>query len=172
VVSFLLNAVFAFAVAGSRPPQVRPAFDQARRHLSAIAVPGVVVGIALAFATTVVTRWGHPWFAIALGIVVGLMMLCYVAVPSRLIGIKPAQSKRDKLTTTAVGGVLGATVCTPPYVMGRLGILMLGSKVLFIPGIFVLAVGVALQAGATGAVRAIKMSAKLAAGRRAHPAEP
>ena len=107
VVSFLLNAVFAFAVARSGRAEVRPAFHEARRHVASIAVPGVVVGIALAFATTVVTRWGHPWFAIALGIVVGLMMLCYVAVPSRLIGIKPAQSKRDKLTTTAVGGALG-----------------------------------------------------------------
>ena len=43
---------------------------------------------------------------------------------------------------------------------------MLGSKVLLIPGIFVLALGVTLQAGATGAVRAIKMSASLMAGRR------
>ena len=38
---------------------------------------------------------------------------------------------------------------------------MLGSSLLFIPGIFVLALGVTLQAGATGAVRAIKMSATL-----------
>ena len=39
---------------------------------------------------------------------------------------------------------------------------MLGSRVLLIPGIFVIAIGVTLQAGATGAVRAIKMSTKLA----------
>ena len=44
---------------------------------------------------------------------------------------------------------------------------MLGSSLWFIPGIFVLALGVTLQAGATGAVRAIKMSATLTtAGRR------
>ena len=36
----------------------------------------------------------------------------------------------------------------------------------FIPGIFVLALGVTLQAGATGAVRAIKMSATLTTGSR------
>ena len=41
---------------------------------------------------------------------------------------------------------------------------MLGSSVLFIPGIFVLALGFTLQAGATGAVKAIKMSAHLVAG--------
>ncbi|MFZ1154662.1 MAG: hypothetical protein WAN93_07140, partial [Solirubrobacteraceae bacterium] len=50
-----------------------------------------------------------------------------------------------------------------PYLLGRIGILMLGSKVLFIPGIFVLTFGFTLQAGATGAVRAIKMSASLSA---------
>ena len=46
--------------------------------------------------------------------------------------------------------------------LGRLGILMLGSSLL-IPGIIVLAVGATLQAGATGAVHAIKLTAKLAA---------
>lgn len=101
-------------------------------------------------------------------------MVCYVAVPARLLGGKPRQSRRDKLTTSAVGGVIGATVCTPPYLLGRLGLLMLGSKVLFIPGIFVIAIGVTLQAGATGAVRAIKMSVSLTAGRQLHraPADP
>ena len=116
----------------------------------------------LAFSTTVVTRWGRPWFTLSLGIIVGVMMVSYVAVPARLIGAaKRKQSRRDKLSTSVVGGALSATVCTPPYVLGRLGILMLGSSLLFIPGIFVLALGVTLQAGATGAVRAIKMSATL-----------
>ena len=107
------------------------------------------------------TRQPHPWFTLSLSIVVGLMMLTYVALPARLIGVRQARSPREKLTVSAVGGAIGATVCTPPYVLGRVGLLMLGSKVLFIPGIFVFAVGVTLQAGATGAVRAIKMSTKL-----------
>jgi hypothetical protein len=54
-------------------------------------------------------------------------------------------------------------VCTPPYVLGRVGILMLGSPTLFIPGIVVVSVATALQAGATGAVKTVKMSAKLLA---------
>ena len=170
--SFLLNAVFAFAIASPGRPEVRPGVAQARRHLTPILASGAVVGALLAFAVLIVTRWGHPWFGIALSIVVGLMMVCYVAVPARLIGGKPRQSRRDKLTTSAVGGAIGATVCTPPYLLGRLGILMLGSKALFIPGIFVIAVGVTLQAGATGAVRAIKMSVSLTAGRRHNVAPP
>ncbi len=162
--AFFLNAVFAFAIAEPGRPEIRPAVARARRHRKAIFGAGFVAGALLAFSTAIVTRWGRPWFTISLGIVVGLMMVGYVAVPARLIGVKRNQSRRDKLATTTVGGVIGATVCTPPYLLGRLGILMLGSKVLFIPGIVVIAVGVTLQAGATGAVRAIKMSASLTAG--------
>jgi hypothetical protein len=69
-----------------------------------------------------------------------------------------------QLTATAVTGALEAAVSTPAYVLGRIGLLMLGSSVLFIPAIFVLALGFTLQAGATGAVEAIKMSAHLVAG--------
>ncbi len=169
VASFFLNAVFAFAVSRPGRPEVRPAVAQARKHVTTIVAWGTAVGAMLAFSTLVVTRWGRPWFGISLGIVVGVMMVCYVAVPSRLIGAKPPkQSKRDKLATTAVGGALSATVCTPPYLLGRFGILMLGSSgvIIFIIGVFLVALGVTLQAGATGAVRAIKMSATLTAASR------
>jgi hypothetical protein len=161
VASFFLNAVFAFAIAQGGPPQIRRAFEEARRHLTPIVISGSVVGVMLAVATLVAPRWQRPWFVLCLGIVVGIMMVCYVAVPSRLVGMKRQQSRRDKLFATAIGGALSATVCTPPYVLGRVGLLMLGSKVLLIPGIFVFAAGITLQAGATGAVRAIKMSASL-----------
>jgi hypothetical protein len=114
VASFFLNAVFAFAVSQPGRPEVRPAVAQARRHLRPIMASGAVIGALLAFSTIVVTRWGRPWFAISLGIVVGMMMVSYVAVPSRLIGAKPPhQSRRDKLAGAAVGGALSATVCTP-----------------------------------------------------------
>jgi hypothetical protein len=99
--------------------------------------------------------------AISLSVALGVMMVAYVAVPSRLIGVKPATSRRDRLTASAVGGALGAVVCTPPYLLGRVGILMLGSSALFIPGIVVVTVATALQTGATGAVKTVKMSAKL-----------
>ena len=169
VASFFLNAVFAFAVSQAGRPEVRPAVAQARQHLTTIVAWGAVVGAMLAFSTLIVTRWGRPWFTISLGIVVGVMMVAYVAVPSRLIGAKPPkQSKRDKLAATAVGGALSVTVCTPPYLLGRVGILMLGSSgvIILIAGVLLLALGVTLQAGATGAVKAIKMSATLTAASR------
>jgi hypothetical protein len=162
VVCFLLNAVFAFAIADAQVPKIRPAYLQARAHIEPIALWGVGVGVLLAVGTTVAPRWGKPWFVLCLGVVIGIMMICYVAVPARLIGVRPKRSRREKLTAGALGAALGATVCTPPYLLGRLGILMLGSKYLFIPGIVALTFGFTLQAGATGAVRAIKMSLKLA----------
>ncbi|HEV3390217.1 MAG TPA: hypothetical protein VG057_14460 [Solirubrobacteraceae bacterium] len=170
--AFFLNAVFAFAIAKPGRPEVRPGVLEARRHRTPILVSGGILGALLAFSTMIVTRWGRPWFGLILSAVVGLMMLSYVAVPARLIGGKPRQSRRDKLTTTALGGAIGATVCTPPYLLGRIGLLMLGSKVLLVPGIFVFAIGITLQAGATGAVRAIKMSVSLTAGRHPKQAPP
>jgi hypothetical protein len=162
VASFFLNAVFAFAIDGTGSPEIRPAVAKARLHFKPILISGATLGLLLGFSTMVVTRWGPPWFTLSLGIVVGLMMICYVAVPARIVGLKPAQSGREKLKTTALGGLLSVAVCTPPYMLGRLGILMLGSESLLILGIIVLAVGATLQAGATGAVRAIKLTAKLA----------
>ena len=101
--SFFLNAVFAFAIAKPGRPEVRPGVDQARDHLGAVLASGAILGALLAFSTMIVTRWGRPWFGIGLSLVVGLLMVCYVAVPARLIGGKPRQSRRDKLTTSAVG---------------------------------------------------------------------
>ena len=169
--SFFLNAVFAFAVASEGRPAIRPAFAQARSHRTVVLGWGAAVGIALGLATLVVTRWGKPWFGLSLGIVVAVMMFCYVAVPARLIGVKPTYSRRDKLAMSAVGGAVGGIVCTPPYVLGRVGLLMLGSHALFIPGCVLLAIGVTLQAGATGAVKAVKVSAKLLSGSRPAPGD-
>jgi hypothetical protein len=166
--AFFLNAVFAFAISQDGKPEVRPAMIKARSRIRSIAAWGTVVGLMLGFSTTIVTRWGRPWFTIALGIVIGVMMVCYVAVPSALLGgVKPEYSRRDKLATAAVGGALSAAVSAPGYLMGRIGLLMLGTKLLFIPGIFLLAAGITFQAGATGAVRAIKMSVKLTDARAA-----
>jgi len=91
-------------------------------------------------------------------------MLTYVTVPARVAGIKMVASRRDKMAAAAIGGTLGAIICSPAYVIGRIGILLLGSPVLFVLGVILLVIGLILQAGATGAVKAIKMSAKLAAG--------
>ena len=89
------------------------------------------------------------------------MMLAYVAVPARLAGIKSDRSRRDKLGATAVGGAIGAVVCSPPYALGRVAILLLGSHTFRVLAVLMLVVAVVLQTGATTATKAIKFSAKL-----------
>jgi len=165
VACFWLNAVFAFAISQDGKPEVHPAIDEARPHLATILGSGGFVGLALGLTVTVVTRAHAPWFTLALSIVIGVMMIAYVAVPARLIGVESgAVSRRDRLSASVVGTLLGAVVSTPAYVVGRVGLLMIGSPFLRLPGILLFVVGFTLQAGATSAVKAVKMGARL--GRR------
>jgi hypothetical protein len=162
---FWLNAAFGFAISQDGRPEVRPAMAEARPHLPTILGSGALVGLALGLTVTVVTRAHAPWFALTLSVVIGVMMIAYVAVPARLIGVESgAVSRRDRLSASVVGSVLGAVVSTPAYVLGRIGLLMLGSPFLRIPGLLIFIIGFTLQAGATSAVKAVKMGAKL--GRR------
>jgi putative flippase GtrA len=167
VASYFLNAAFAFAVAQEGQPSVRRAFAEAWRRRWAIAAWGGAVGLALAISTLLVSRTDRTAFVLSLGIVVGVMMVTYIAVPARMIGVsrERAGSRRDRLSVSALGAALGIVVSAPPYLLGRIGLLMLGSKLLLVPGIVVFAASVLLQAGATSAVKAIKVSAKLSAGR-------
>jgi uncharacterized membrane protein len=169
---YFLNAVFAFSIANPGQPEIRPGLEQAKQHRRIVLAAGFVVGLLLGFSTVVVTRWGHPWFALSLGIVVGLMMISYISLPARLIGAKKAASKRDKLVASAVGGLIGAIVSAPGYTLGRVGILMLGVRGLVVLGVILLAIGFAFQAGATGAVKAIKFSTRLIAGQLPDATEP
>jgi hypothetical protein len=161
---FFLNAVFAFAISQDGKPEVRPAIAEARGHLRAILSSGGIVGLALGLTVTVVTRARSPWFALCLSIVIGVMMIAYVAVPARLVGVQPGGTRRDRLSASVVGSVLGAVVSAPAYIIGRVGLLMIGSPFLRLPGIALFVIGFTLQAGATSAVKAMKMGAKL--GRR------
>jgi hypothetical protein len=166
VAAFFLNCAFAFALTHGGRPDLRSAFIRARSHLAVVAPFGIGVGVALGYSAVVVPRWGLGWFALSMSIVIAVMMLTYVSLPSHLVGLKSSFSGRDKLAATAVAGAVGAVVCVPAYVTGRVGILLLGSPVvvLFVVGIVLLSLGLTIQAGATGAVKAIKMSAKLVAG--------
>lgn len=162
--AFFLNATFAFAVAAGSRPDIRQGFAEARRHRLAVVGWGLVVGALLAFATVVVDRWGRSWFALALGIALAVLMYSYVAIPSRLLGLQSSTSRRDAMSSAAIAGTVSAVVCSPAYVLGRIAILMLGSHTLRTLAIVILLVAVVLQAGATSAIKAIKMSAKIVAG--------
>ena len=96
--SFFLNAVFAFAIDAPGAPDIGHAKVLAWKHRRVVLSWGTGVGVLLAFAAVVVGRWGTRWFSLCLGVVVGVMMVCYVAVPSRLIGVKKtALPRRERV---------------------------------------------------------------------------
>ena len=99
------------------------------------------------------------------------MMVSYVAVPSRLIGVKPTylktrQADRERRRWGSGRGHLHAAVRARAYRHPDARI-----AALFIPGIIVVSFATALQAGATGAVKTVKMSAKLLAPRPEPPGD-
>ncbi len=134
VASFYLNAVFAFAISHPGKPAIGSAFALARRHLGVVGSFGLAVGLALGYSSIAVPRWGLGWFTFSMSVVIAVMMLTYVTVPSRLVGLKANSSRRDKLTASIVAGTVGAIVCTPPYVAARVGLIMLGSRRSIRPG--------------------------------------
>src|SRR5215831_19199172 len=81
IAAFYLNAAFAFAISQPGPPDLRAGFHEARRHVRAVAVWGTGIGLALAIATMLAPRWWLGWFSLLLGIVLAVMMVCYIAVP-------------------------------------------------------------------------------------------
>jgi len=164
--AFFLNAVFAFSIARKGKPDIKAGFAAAKKHALAVLTSGVVVGLALGISAIYLDRLGPYWFGISMSIVIGIMMVTYVALPARLAGIKSNQSFKEKAKTSAVGGTLGAVICAPPYALARVGILMLGVKALVIPGVIILIIGITLQVGATSSVKAVKMSAKLVSAAR------
>jgi hypothetical protein len=90
IAAFYLNAAFAFAISRPGPPDLRAGFGQARRYVRTVTGWGTRVGLALAVATMLAPRWGLGWFALLLGIVLAVMMVCYVAVPARIVGLRTA----------------------------------------------------------------------------------
>jgi len=86
----------------------------------------VHIGLALSFSALITTRWGHWPFVISQSIVVGIMMLCYIAVPARIVGVeKKARSRRDTWRHRRSAGAVGRPSSAPrPTCLGRVGILM------------------------------------------------
>ncbi len=163
--AFYLNAVTAFAIMNPDGPSLPEGRRSARRNWRMVVTSGAVIGLLVGWSAVFAARHGRHWFTLFMGISVGLMMLAYVSVPTRLLNADTKRlTRRDKLVNAAVTGTLSGVAAAPAYVLSRVGILMLGSHALFVPGIVVTAVGFALEAGASSAVRAIKMSMKLLAG--------
>ncbi len=163
IAAFWCNAVFAFAIDDDPPPRIRPAWRRAKEGRQLVVAWGVAVGGALAFATIAVPRFAGVWiFSLILSIVLGIMLISFVAVPARIIGVKRAKlPPKEALGRAAAGGTLSAVAMAPGFLLGRLGLILLGLHHFHVLGFVFLSIGTALYAAGMSSVKAVKLTMKL-----------
>jgi hypothetical protein len=163
IAAFWCNTVFAFAIDRPPPPRIGPAIRLARSHGRMVEMSGLAVGAALAFAVVVVPRFAGIWlFSLVLGVVLAVMVISFVAIPARIIGVKSQKlSRKEAIGRAAVGGSLSAVAMAPGYLLGRVGLILLGMQHFHVLGFAMLSIGTALYAAGMSSVKAVKLSMKL-----------
>ena len=160
VACYWCNAVFALAVEPGTDRSIREAYAMAKEHARYVNSWGFGVGIAHALASTVAVRTGLLAFSLSIGAVALVMMVSFVTVPARLLGLTTKRPLPQKISSAAVGGAVSVIAQTPGFLLNRIGLLMLSVHLLLVPGVAVFAVGVALQTAAVSSVSAVKLSAQ------------
>jgi hypothetical protein len=163
IAAFWCNTVFGFAIDGSRPPRIAPAARQTNGYLAVVVTAGVSIGLLLALAAVLIPRIGSSWFyVLALGAVLSIMLISFVAVPARIIGAKRRKlPPRQAVGSWAAGGALSAIAMTPGFILDRIGLILLGRPGFDLLGLLLLSIGTALYAAGMSSVRAVKLSMKL-----------
>jgi hypothetical protein len=111
----------------------------------------------------VVPRIGSTWLDIAaLGGVLSVMLISFVAIPARIIGTKRQKlPPRQAVGSWAAGSALSAVAMTPGFLLDRIGLILLAQPGWDVLGFLMLATGTALYAAGMSSVRAVKLSMKL-----------
>jgi uncharacterized membrane protein YdcZ (DUF606 family) len=162
VASFWCNTVFAFAI-GDAPPRIADAARRARPYRVWILYAGIVMGLVLAVGAVGIPRIDRAWvYLIAIGALYGLMLISFVAVPARILGVRKRKlPPRETIGRWTVSGALSAVAMTPGFVLDRVGLILLGLPHLHVLGFVLLAIGTALYAAGMSSVRAVKLTMKL-----------
>jgi hypothetical protein len=162
IAAFWCNTVFAFAITHPRP-RIAPAARQARAHLVPIVLAGIVMGLALSLGAIVVPRIGSDLlYLIALVALYALMLVSFVVVPARILGVKKRRLQpKETVGRWTVGGALSAVAMTPGFLLDRAGLILLGIPHLHALGFILLSIGTALYAAGMSSVKAVKLSMKL-----------
>ena len=80
-----------------------------------------------------VPRIAGPWvFNLVLSCVLGVMLISFVAVPARIIGVKTSKKlpPREVLGGVVVSGAVSAVAMTPGFLLARVGLILLGAPAL------------------------------------------
>src|SRR5262249_53376787 len=160
--AFWCNTIFAFAITRPRP-RIAPAARQARPYLTRIVRAGILMGLILAVGAIVVPRIDSGLvYLIALVALYALMLVSFVVVPARILGVKKHKLQpKEAVGRWTVGGALSAVAMTPGFLLDRAGLILLGVPHLHALGFVLLSIGTALYAAGMSSVKAVKLSMKL-----------
>jgi hypothetical protein len=160
--AFFCNTVFAFAVTQPEP-RIAPAVRQAKRYLAHIVAAGGVLGVIIALGAVLIPRIDSlGLYLIASIALYSLLLITFVAVPARILGVKKKRrAPKEAIGTWTLGGALSAVAMTPGFLLDRVGLILLGLPHFHVLGFVLLSVGTALYAAGMTSVKAVKLSMKL-----------
>ena len=158
------NATFAFTLTQPGRPQIRPAFREARQRWRLVTGVALAAGAAQAAVWVFLAPVSVRWFLIGLTAMLVIQIYLFVALPLWLVGIRPREDRRTKITRSVTTGVLGGVASAPGFLLNRVGLLLLGTHALWILGIVFVSVGAVLHVTASSSVRVVKLSARLGGG--------
>jgi hypothetical protein len=106
------------------------------------------MGLALSLGAIVVPRIDSDLlYLIALVALYSLMLVSFVVVPARILGVKKRRLQpRETVGHWTVGGALSAVAMTPGFLLDRAGLILLGIPHLHALGFILLSIGTALYA--------------------------
>jgi hypothetical protein len=162
IAAFWCNTVFAFAITHPRP-RIAPAVRQARAYMFRIVRAGALMGAVLAIAAVVIPRIDSLLlYLIAVVAVWALMLVSFVVVPARILGVRKQRlGPKQTVGAWTIGGALSAVAMTPGFALDRVGLILLGVPHVHIVGLVLLSIGTALYAAGMSSVKAVKLSMKL-----------
>ena len=169
VICYWCNAVFAFAVTQSDRADLRLAFRQARTRWRLVTGAALLTGAAQAAVWLWVAPLGPTWFAVGLTGMLLVQAYMFLAVPAWLLGTRPKEAPREKLSRTVTTGALSGVAVAPGFLLNRLGLLLLGISEVWILGVILVSIGAVLHVAASSSVRVVKMSVRLRTGDEDEP---
>jgi hypothetical protein len=163
VASYWCNVTFAYLATG-REDRIRPASRAVGRHRRLVTGVALAVGLLHAWVAVRAPIRGVPTFAVGLGIVVGLHLYLYSALPAQALGIdRGRRAPREALSRTLTVGALSAVVSAPGILLALLARVLLDVPVLRVLGVLALALAVLVQVAATSSSRALSLATVVAA---------
>jgi hypothetical protein len=163
VAAYACNTIFALAIDGPPPPRVGPATRRAWSYRKSVLAWGLPMGLLLVVATGLIPRTGRLWlFSLVLSATIALMLVTFVAMPARILGVaKLKATPRERIGGALAGGAVSAVAMGPGFVLDRLGLILLSTTGAHVLGFALLSLGAALYAAGMSSVKAVKLSMRL-----------